>query len=86
MLTTVKVVYLIQAWKKRDETWIYIGILLGWGWWWFSCGCGGRGGGQVLHMYNINKKGNFVRGHRYFLTFAETHCPIMSLSGTITIL
>jgi hypothetical protein len=29
---------------------------------------------------------NFATGHRYFLAFAQTQRPIVSLLGTITIL
>jgi hypothetical protein len=46
---------------------------------------------KLLMMYYVfyvsdYNKGKFAIGHCYFLAFAETHCSIVSLPGTITIL
>jgi hypothetical protein len=46
-------------------------------------------GCQLICSINLSikkEKGKFAIGHCYFLAFAETHCSIVSLPGTITIL
>jgi hypothetical protein len=38
------------------------------------------------HSSMVCERGKFATGHRYFLAFAKTHCSIVALPSTITIL